>query len=106
MATAIAVSKWITTAACAIRIWKPPAPPNCSTQSWRRSEPTEYVVKKTRNFLKFAVTIAALLPAAAVGQAQTQVADIVLTNGKIITVDDSFSIRQAVAVRGDRIIAV
>ena len=34
------------------------------------------------------------------------VADLVLTNGKIITVDERFSIAQAVAVRGDRIVAV
>ena len=33
-------------------------------------------------------------------------ADMVLTNGKIITVDDQFSIAQAVAIRGDRIVAV
>ena len=33
-------------------------------------------------------------------------ADIVLTNGKIITVDDRFSIAQAIAIRGDRFIAV
>lgn len=33
-------------------------------------------------------------------------ADTVLTNGKIITVDDRFSIQQAVAVRGDRVVAV
>ncbi|MEK7214744.1 MAG: hypothetical protein AAB289_04025, partial [Chloroflexota bacterium] len=33
-------------------------------------------------------------------------ADLILTNGKVITVDDRFSIAQAVAVRGDRIIAV
>ena len=32
--------------------------------------------------------------------------DLILTNGKIITVDDRFSIAQAVAVRGDRIAAV
>ena len=32
--------------------------------------------------------------------------DVVLTNGKIITVDDRFSIAQAVAVKGDRIVAV
>jgi predicted amidohydrolase YtcJ len=38
--------------------------------------------------------------------AQAPVADVVLTNGKIITVDDRFSIAQAVAVRGDRIVAV
>jgi predicted amidohydrolase YtcJ len=39
-------------------------------------------------------------------RAQQPVADLVLTNGKIITVDDQFRIAQAVAVRGDRIIAV
>lgn len=33
-------------------------------------------------------------------------ADLVLTNGKIITVDPKFTIAQAVAVRGDRILAV
>ena len=33
-------------------------------------------------------------------------ADLILTNGKIITVDERFSIAQAVAVRGDRIVAV
>ena len=32
--------------------------------------------------------------------------DLILTNGKIITVDDRFTIAQAVAVRGDRIVAV
>jgi predicted amidohydrolase YtcJ len=38
--------------------------------------------------------------------AQQGGADMVLVNGKIITVDDRFSIAQAVAVRGDRIVAV
>src|ERR1700704_6528432 len=33
-------------------------------------------------------------------------ADTILTNGKIITVDNKFTIPQAVAVRGDRIVAV
>ena len=33
-------------------------------------------------------------------------ADIVLTNGKIITVDERFTIAQALAIRGDRIVAV
>ena len=31
--------------------------------------------------------------------------DLILTNGKIITVDERFSIAQAVAIRGDRIVA-
>ena len=32
--------------------------------------------------------------------------DLILTNGKIITVDDRFSIAQAIAIRGDRFVAV
>ncbi len=43
---------------------------------------------------------------AAVGHGQQAAVDTVLTNGKIITVDDRFSIAQAVAIRGDRFVAV
>src|SRR5258705_5379518 len=43
---------------------------------------------------------------AAVVRGQQAGVDTILTNGKIITVDDRFSIAQAVAVRGDRIVAV
>ena len=56
--------------------------------------------------------LAWLLPVCAVTalslslHAQQTAADIVLFNGKIITVDDRFSIAQAIAVRGDRILAV
>lgn len=39
-------------------------------------------------------------------RAQQAAPDLILSNGKIITVDDRFSIAQAVAVRGDRIVAV
>ena len=63
-------------------------------------------MKHTRTFLKLAVAVVGLLPAAAAVQAQAPAADIVITNGKIITVDDRFSIQQAIAVRGDRIVAV
>src|SRR5947207_2221558 len=35
-----------------------------------------------------------------------QVADVVFTNGKIITVDEKFTIAQALAIRGNRIVAV
>ena len=38
-------------------------------------------------------------------QAQQPPADLILSNGKIITVDERFSIAQAVAIRGDRIVA-
>ena len=33
-------------------------------------------------------------------------ADLILSNGKIVTVDERFTIAQAVAVRGDHIVAV
>jgi predicted amidohydrolase YtcJ len=46
---------------------------------------------------------ASLVP---VVQAQQAPVDVILTNGKVITVDDRFTIAQAVAVRGDRIVAV
>ena len=54
-------------------------------------------------FVVAGVTAAVMSLAA---QQQAPTADTILTNGKIITVDDQFSIAQAVAVRGSRIIAV
>ena len=39
-------------------------------------------------------------------RAQQPAPDLVLTNGKIITVDERFSIAQAVAIRGGRFVAV
>ena len=45
-------------------------------------------------------------PASAQGAGAAGPADTILTNGKIITVDETFSIAQAVAVRGSRIVAV
>ena len=39
-------------------------------------------------------------------QAQQPTPDLILSNGKIITVDERFTIAQAMAVRGDRIVAV
>jgi predicted amidohydrolase YtcJ len=48
----------------------------------------------------------ALAGASMMVQAQQPVADIVLTGGKVITVDEKFSIAQAVAIRGARIVAV
>ena len=38
--------------------------------------------------------------------AQSAPADLILSNGKIITVDERFAIAQAVAIRGERIVAV
>jgi predicted amidohydrolase YtcJ len=48
----------------------------------------------------FAVFSAALL------HAQSLAPDLILSNGKVITVDERFTIAQAVAVRGERIVAV
>ena len=50
--------------------------------------------------------VSAQQPASAQGFGAAGPADIVLTGGKIITVDNKFSIAQAVAIRGDRIVAV
>jgi predicted amidohydrolase YtcJ len=39
-------------------------------------------------------------------RAQQAAPDLILTNGKVITVDERFTIAQALAIRGDRIVAV
>lgn len=54
------------------------------------------------------LVVLGLLAAAGAGvlRAQQPLADFVLTNGKIITVDNQFRIAQAVAIRGDRFLAV
>ena len=45
-------------------------------------------------------------PASAQGPSAVSPPDLVFSNGKIVTVDDRFTIAQAVAVKGDRILAV
>ena len=50
--------------------------------------------------------VAALLGLAGAAAVQAQPPDLILTNGKIITVDDQFAIAQAVAIRGEWIVAV
>jgi predicted amidohydrolase YtcJ len=55
----------------------------------------------------FTFLVAGLVGVAAFSlDAQQPPPDIILTNGKIITVDAQFTIAQAVAIRGDRIVAV
>ena len=54
-----------------------------------------------------AVGVVVLLAGASMAvSTQQPPADLILSNGKIITVDETFSIAQAVAVRGDRIVGV
>ena len=48
----------------------------------------------------------AIVGAIAILHAQQPAPDLILSNGKIITVDERFTIAQAVAIRGDRIVAV
>jgi len=52
------------------------------------------------------VTLLAILAFAAVPAAWPQSADTILVNGKILTVDPQFSIREAIAVREGKITAV
>jgi predicted amidohydrolase YtcJ len=56
-----------------------------------------------RQFLAVAAASAAGQPGL---HAQTETADLVLYNGKIVTVDDAFSIREAIAVKDGKILAV
>ena len=53
-----------------------------------------------------ASVLVALAGARSLAQAPQPPADLILSNGKIITVDERFSIAQAVAIQGDRIVAV
>src|SRR5438876_12399123 len=48
----------------------------------------------------------AIAGAGAIVLAQQAAPDVILSNGKIITVDERFTIAQAVAIQGDRIVAV
>jgi predicted amidohydrolase YtcJ len=60
-----------------------------------------------RRWTSFATLVTVALAAAVpLLSAQAPPADIIISNGKIITVDERFTIAQAVAVRGDRIVAV
>src|SRR5262245_52666726 len=54
----------------------------------------------------FACGLLVMTAAAWLLAAQQLAPDLILANGKVITVDDRFSIAQAIAIKGDRIIAV
>ena len=53
-----------------------------------------------------AILLVLALFAAGAGPASAQAPDIVLVNGKIVTVDDRFTIAQALAIKGERILKV
>jgi len=52
------------------------------------------------------VVLIAIASATSLLRAQQPAPDLILTNGKIITVDERFTIAQAVAIKGDRIVGV
>jgi predicted amidohydrolase YtcJ len=56
--------------------------------------------------MKRSMVAVAVVIASSISVAGQDGPDVVLSNGKIITVDDRFSIAQAVAIKGDRIVAV
>src|SRR5438067_5201649 len=55
---------------------------------------------------RLSLVVGVLLAIMGAVKAQEPRADLVLSNGKIITVDERFTIAQAVAIAGDRIVAV
>jgi predicted amidohydrolase YtcJ len=60
----------------------------------------------TLRTIRIAAVGVLVVAAAVVARGQQAPADLILTNGKIITVDERFTIAQAVAIKGDRIVAV
>lgn len=52
------------------------------------------------------VLVGLLLAAVSIAPSRAAEPDLILVNGKVVTADDRFSIADAVAVRGDRIVAV
>ena len=55
---------------------------------------------------RYVAVLGLALGAVSAVPAQQLAPDVILSNGKIITVDERFSVAQAVAIRGDRIVAV
>ena len=77
-------------------------------------EKTRRLLLKAAGAAGAAVVLSAARPDTVAAQASSQMparagttpADLILTNGKIITVDPAFTIAQAIAIAGDRILAV
>jgi len=77
-------------------------------------EKTRRLLLKAAGAVGAAGVLSAARPDTGVAQAPLQIparagttpADLILTNGKIITVDPAFTIAQAIAIAGDRILAV
>jgi len=65
----------------------------------RNDHKKEFLMRRPALAATFALTLAAISPASA------QTADTVLFNGKVVTVDKDFSVREAIAIAGGRVLA-
>src|ERR1700722_13869102 len=74
--------------------------------SGRPRSPSEGLMRRFSWKTIFLASLIASLSAIASLHAQQPAPDLILSNGKIITVDPRFTIAQAVAIRGERIVAV
>ena len=59
-----------------------------------------------RRPVAIALCLAGVVAAGLIAQSQAPSADLILSYGKVVTVDDRFSIASAIAIRGERIVAV
>jgi predicted amidohydrolase YtcJ len=59
-----------------------------------------------RPIVAVVLSLAGVAASLALARSQAQPADIILSNGKVVTVDARFSIASAIAIRGERIVAV
>src|SRR5881409_1876517 len=69
-------------------------------------ETKEDVMTRWTPGIVFAGALLAMVGATSLMRAQQPAPDLILSNGKIVTVDHRFTIAQAVAIRGDRVVAV
>ena len=58
-----------------------------------------------RRPVAIALCLAGVVAAGLIAQSQAPSADLILSNGKVVTVDGRFSIASAIAIRGVRIVA-
>ncbi len=63
-------------------------------------------MRRSMSILAVMLLVAIMGAMSILGAQQPSPPDLILSNGKVITVDDRFTIAQAVAIKGDRIVAV
>ena len=83
-----------------------PRPPPPSGAHSRRARPMTRRTSGRDSAAVLCMAVGAFQTLRPSRRAATDSADLVFSNGKVVTVDERFTIAQAVAVKGDRIIAV